>query len=53
MSALRKSGTAGAMGEAHVRDFGTNVTATPIAPVRFWIITMMLVLFGLSTLKLR
>jgi UDP-N-acetylmuramyl pentapeptide phosphotransferase/UDP-N-acetylglucosamine-1-phosphate transferase len=53
MSALRKSGTAGAMGETHVRDFGANVTATPIAPVRFWIITMMLVLFGLSTLKLR
>jgi UDP-N-acetylmuramyl pentapeptide phosphotransferase/UDP-N-acetylglucosamine-1-phosphate transferase len=53
MSATRKSGTAGAMGETHVRGFDANVTATPIAPVRFWIITMMLVLFGLSTLKLR
>ena len=25
----------------------------PVVVVRFWIITMMLVLFGLSTLKLR
>jgi len=53
MSATRQGGNAGAMGETHVRDFGANVTATPIATVRFWIITMMLVLFGLSTLKLR
>jgi UDP-N-acetylmuramyl pentapeptide phosphotransferase/UDP-N-acetylglucosamine-1-phosphate transferase len=30
-----------------------NVTATPDPSVRFWIITIMLVLFGLSTLKLR
>jgi UDP-N-acetylmuramyl pentapeptide phosphotransferase/UDP-N-acetylglucosamine-1-phosphate transferase len=53
MNAMRKSGMTGAMGETYVRDFVANVTATPIAPVRFWIITMMLVLFGLSTLKLR
>jgi UDP-N-acetylmuramyl pentapeptide phosphotransferase/UDP-N-acetylglucosamine-1-phosphate transferase len=53
MSAMRKSGITRAMGETHVRGSIANVTATPIAPVRFWIITMMLVLFGLSTLKLR
>jgi UDP-N-acetylmuramyl pentapeptide phosphotransferase/UDP-N-acetylglucosamine-1-phosphate transferase len=45
--------TANAMGEAHVCACGANVTTRPIAFVRFWIITMMLVLFGLSTLKLR
>jgi UDP-N-acetylmuramyl pentapeptide phosphotransferase/UDP-N-acetylglucosamine-1-phosphate transferase len=32
---------------------GASVMATPNAHMRFWIITMMLVLFGLSTLKLR
>ena len=42
-----------AMGEAHVSAAGANVTTTPIATMRFWIISMMLVLFGLSTLKLR
>ena len=30
-----------------------NVMATPNATVRFWIITMLLVLIGLATLKLR
>ena len=30
-----------------------NVMATPNANVRFWIITMLLVLIGLATLKLR
>ena len=30
-----------------------NVMATPNTTVRFWIITMMLVLLGLATLKLR
>jgi len=53
MSASSKSCKAVAMGETHVRGFDAKVTATPIATVRFWIITMMLVLFGLSTLKLR
>ena len=53
MSATGKSGTTRGMGETHVRDSVANVTATPIPNVRFWIITMMLVLFGLSTLKLR
>jgi hypothetical protein len=53
MSETGKSGTTGAMGETPVRVYDANVTATPIANVRFWIITMMLVLFGLSTLKLR
>ena len=53
MSAMGKSGTTGAMGETQVRGFDANLTATPIATVRFWIITMMLALFGLSTLKLR
>jgi len=40
-----------ALGETHVR--AANVTATPNASVRFWIITMLLVLMGLATLKLR
>ena len=42
-----------ALGETHVRASGPNVMATPNANVRFWIITIMLVLFGLSTLKIR
>jgi len=53
MIANRKSGATEAMGETHVRGILANVMSTPIATVRFWIITMMLVLFGLSTLKLR
>ena len=40
-----------ALGETHVSV--ANVTATPNASVRFWIITMLLVLVGLATLKLR
>ncbi len=40
-----------ALGETHVSV--ANVTATPNANVRFWIITMLLVLIGLATLKLR
>jgi UDP-N-acetylmuramyl pentapeptide phosphotransferase/UDP-N-acetylglucosamine-1-phosphate transferase len=40
-------------GETHVRAFGADVMATPDPTVRFWIITVVLVLFGLSTLKLR
>ncbi|MEK7736149.1 MAG: hypothetical protein AAB319_00075, partial [Pseudomonadota bacterium] len=42
-----------ALGETHVRVCGPNVMATPNADMRFWIITIMLVLFGLSTLKIR
>ena len=42
-----------ALGEAHVRAGGPNVTTTPNANISFWIITIMLVLFGLSTLKIR
>ena len=42
-----------AVGETHVRVCGPNVMATPNADMRFWIITIMLVLFGLSTLKIR
>jgi len=42
-----------ALGETHVRAPGPHVMATPNANVRFWIITIMLVLFGLSTLKIR
>ena len=44
-----------ALGEAHVGALRANVMATPNASIRFWIITIMLVLvlFGLSTLKLR
>ncbi len=53
MRATRKSDTTRAMGETHVRGIFAKVMTTPIATVRFWIITMMLVLFGLSTLKLR
>ena len=40
-----------ALGETHVS--AANVMATPNANERFWIITIMLVLFGLSTLKIR
>jgi UDP-N-acetylmuramyl pentapeptide phosphotransferase/UDP-N-acetylglucosamine-1-phosphate transferase len=40
-----------ALGETHVSV--ANVMATPNATVRFWIITMLLVLLGLATLKLR
>jgi UDP-N-acetylmuramyl pentapeptide phosphotransferase/UDP-N-acetylglucosamine-1-phosphate transferase len=40
-----------ALGEAH--QHSVLVMTTPNAHVRFWIITMMLVLVGLSTLKLR
>ena len=41
------------LGEAHMSALGANVTTTPNANLRFWIITMMLVLVGLATLKLR
>ncbi|MFM2408001.1 MAG: hypothetical protein RL358_743 [Pseudomonadota bacterium] len=47
---LKKRGTL-ALGETHVSV--ANVMATPNANVRFWIITMLLVLIGLATLKLR
>jgi UDP-N-acetylmuramyl pentapeptide phosphotransferase/UDP-N-acetylglucosamine-1-phosphate transferase len=40
-----------ALGETHMSV--ANVMATPNANVRFWIITMRLVLIGLATLKLR
>ena len=42
-----------ALGETHVGASRANVMATPNPSMRFWIITIMLVLFGLSTLKLR
>jgi len=48
-----KKRTRFALGETHVRAVGPNVMATPNANVRFWIITILLVLFGLSTLKIR
>jgi UDP-N-acetylmuramyl pentapeptide phosphotransferase/UDP-N-acetylglucosamine-1-phosphate transferase len=47
---MKKCGTQ-ALGETHIR--AANVMATPNAAVRFWIITMLLVLLGLATLKLR
>jgi len=47
---IKKCGTQ-ALGETHVRT--ANVMTTPNASVRFWIITMLLVLLGLATLKLR
>lgn len=40
-----------ALGETHMSV--ANVMATPNTSVRFWIITMLLVLLGLATLKLR
>ena len=40
-----------ALGETSVSV--ANVMATPNATARFWIITMLLVLLGLVTLKLR
>lgn len=40
-----------ALGEAHIQS--VYVKTTPNASLRFWMITMMLVLVGLSTLKLR
>ena len=46
-----KKCTTSALGEAHMSV--ANVMATPDAYVRFWIITMLLVLIGLATLKLR
>ncbi len=42
-----------ALGETHMGAASAHVMATPNASMRFWIITMMLVLIGLSTLKLR
>jgi len=42
-----------ALGETNVRATGPNVMATPNANLRFWIITILLVLFGLSTWKIR
>lgn len=42
-----------ALGETYARASGPNVMATPNANISFWIITIMLVLFGLSTLKIR
>jgi UDP-N-acetylmuramyl pentapeptide phosphotransferase/UDP-N-acetylglucosamine-1-phosphate transferase len=46
-----KKRTTQALGETYVS--AANVMATPNAYVRFWIITMLLVLLGLATLKLR
>jgi UDP-N-acetylmuramyl pentapeptide phosphotransferase/UDP-N-acetylglucosamine-1-phosphate transferase len=46
-----KKRTTQALGETHVS--AANVMATPNAPERFWIITMLLVLLGVATLKLR
>lgn len=40
-----------ALGETHMSE--VNVMATPNPSMRFWIITMLLVLLGLATLKLR
>lgn len=48
-----KNRTILALGEAHMRSVIAHVMTTPNPNIRFWIITMMLVLVGLSTLKLR
>jgi UDP-N-acetylmuramyl pentapeptide phosphotransferase/UDP-N-acetylglucosamine-1-phosphate transferase len=53
MSETRTNRATDGMGEARVCAAGANATTRPVPSVRFWIITMMLVLFGLSTLKLR
>jgi UDP-N-acetylmuramyl pentapeptide phosphotransferase/UDP-N-acetylglucosamine-1-phosphate transferase len=50
---MTKDRTIFALGEAHRSANGATVMTTPDANMRFWIITMMLVLVGLSTLKLR
>ena len=42
-----------ALGETYRGGIAVPVMATPNATSRFWIITIMLVLFGLSTLKPR
>ena len=42
-----------ALGETNLKAAGRKVMATPNVNMRFWIITIMLVLFGLSTLKIR
>ncbi len=47
---MKKRGAV-ALGETHVST--ANVMATPNAAARFWIITMLLILLGLATLKLR
>ncbi|MDZ4098630.1 MAG: hypothetical protein U1E13_07985 [Methylophilaceae bacterium] len=41
------------LGEAHMSSAAAHVMTTPNANMRFWIITMMLVLIGLATLKIR
>ena len=46
-----KKRTTQALGGTHVS--AANVMTTPNASVSFWIITMLLVLLGLATLKLR
>ncbi|MFN4148577.1 MAG: hypothetical protein ACK4E4_03405 [Rhodocyclaceae bacterium] len=53
MSAEMEMRTILALGETHLRAIGPKVTATPNANMRFWIITILLVLIGLSTLKIR
>jgi UDP-N-acetylmuramyl pentapeptide phosphotransferase/UDP-N-acetylglucosamine-1-phosphate transferase len=50
---MREKRMTEALGETHVSTAGANVMTRPNASVRFWIISLMLVLFGLSTLKLR
>jgi UDP-N-acetylmuramyl pentapeptide phosphotransferase/UDP-N-acetylglucosamine-1-phosphate transferase len=42
-----------ALGETNMNSFYVHVTATPNAHLRFWIISMMLVLIGLASLKIR
>ncbi|MDP2170374.1 MAG: hypothetical protein Q8J96_08115 [Rhodocyclaceae bacterium] len=42
-----------ALGETNLEAAGRKVMATPNANMRFWIITILLVLFGLSSLKIR
>jgi UDP-N-acetylmuramyl pentapeptide phosphotransferase/UDP-N-acetylglucosamine-1-phosphate transferase len=51
MSVNMNKRTMDALGETNLS--AAKVMATPNAPIRFWIITMMLVLIGLATLKLR
>jgi len=51
MGSQMKKRSTQALGETHVS--AANVMTTPNANVRFWIITILPVLLGLATLKLR
>jgi hypothetical protein len=53
MSSIMSKRTMFWLGETHMLAVGRHVMATPNPNMCFWIITILLVLFGLSTLKIR